>query len=162
MIRPNVFDIRAALLAKHAQHVVLVHFPIALFLSGAGFDFMALWAERTKLKETVSERTTLESAAYANLVAAAVSVLPVVASGIMAWQWQLDGRRLHGVLLLHFALGALSGILIGVIGWIHFRAGRVPSRPLSKYRLPLEFITAVIVIFTAHLGGFLSGVNAPG
>ncbi len=106
--------------------------------------------------------TTLASAAYANLVAAAVSMLPAVASGIMAWQWQLDGRRLRGVLLLHFALGVLSGILIGVIGWIHFRAGRSPGRPLSDYRLPLEFITAVIVIFTAHLGGFLSGVNVPG
>lgn len=28
------FDIRAALLAKHAQHVVLIHFPIALFTAG--------------------------------------------------------------------------------------------------------------------------------
>ena len=90
-----------------------------------------------------------------------VSVLPVVASGIMAWQWQLDGPRLRGVLLLHFALGVLSGILIGVIGWIHFRAGRTSGQPFSDYRLPLEFITAVIVIFTAHLGGFLSGVNVP-
>ena len=26
-------DIRAALFAKHAQHVVLIHFPIALFLT---------------------------------------------------------------------------------------------------------------------------------
>ena len=162
MIRPNVFDIRAALLAKHAQHVVLIHFPIALFLCGAGFDFAARWAAQRKLEGTVSERTTLASAAYANLVAAAVSMLPAVASGIMAWQWQLDGRRLRGVLLLHFALGVLSGILIGVIGWIHFRAGRIPERPLSDYRLPLEFVTAVILIFTAHLGGFLSGVNVPG
>ena len=27
----NPFDIKQALLAKHAQHVVLIHFPIALF-----------------------------------------------------------------------------------------------------------------------------------
>ncbi len=148
--------------AKHAQHVVLVHFPIALFLSGAGFDFATRWAARTKSKGTVSARNTLASAAYANLVAAAVSVLPAVASGIMAWQWQLDGRRLRGVLLLHFALGDISGILIGAIGWIHFRAGRAPGRALSDYCLHLEFVTAVIVIFTAHLGGFLSGVNVPG
>jgi hypothetical protein len=26
------FDIRPVLLAKHAQHVVLIHFPIALFM----------------------------------------------------------------------------------------------------------------------------------
>ena len=30
----NPFDPKAALLAKHAQHVVLVHFPIALFMTG--------------------------------------------------------------------------------------------------------------------------------
>jgi len=30
------FDIKAALLSKHAQHVVLIHFPIALFIAGRG------------------------------------------------------------------------------------------------------------------------------
>jgi uncharacterized membrane protein len=167
MIRPNVLDIRAALTAKHAQHVVLIHFPIALFLSGVVFDFAARWTKRTNSKGTNSkwkifDGTTLASAADVNLFAAAVSVLPVVVSGIMAWQWQLEGQRLRGVLLLHLVLGALSGALIGVIGWIHFRAGRTPDRPLSDYRLPLEFIAALIVMLTGHLGGFLSGVNVPG
>jgi hypothetical protein len=27
----NPFDLKTVLLAKHAQHVVLIHFPIALF-----------------------------------------------------------------------------------------------------------------------------------
>jgi uncharacterized membrane protein len=35
------FDIKAALLATHAQHVVLIHFPIALFIGGVIFDFLA-------------------------------------------------------------------------------------------------------------------------
>ena len=30
----NPFDIKSVLLAKHAQHIVLIHFPIALFLVG--------------------------------------------------------------------------------------------------------------------------------
>src|ERR1019366_7925751 len=161
MIRPNVFDIRAALTAKHAQHVVLIHFPIALFLSGVIFDFAARWTKRANSNEKNSGRTTLASAAHLNLLAAAVSVLPVVVSGILAWQWQLEGQKLRGVLLLHLALGAVSGVPIGVIGWIHFRAGRTPGQPLSDYRLPLEFIAALMVIFTTHLGGFLSGVNLP-
>ncbi|PYL31840.1 MAG: hypothetical protein DMF39_01275 [Verrucomicrobia bacterium] len=29
----NPFDLRAALLAAHAQHPVIVHFPIALFIA---------------------------------------------------------------------------------------------------------------------------------
>ena len=42
----NPFDPKSALLAKHAQHVVLVHFPIALFLTGVAFDFAARWTRR--------------------------------------------------------------------------------------------------------------------
>jgi uncharacterized membrane protein len=37
----NLFDLKAALPAKHAQHVVLIHFPIVLCLSGALFDLVA-------------------------------------------------------------------------------------------------------------------------
>ncbi len=37
------FDIKTVLFAKHAQHVVLIHFPIALFTVGVLFDFLAQW-----------------------------------------------------------------------------------------------------------------------
>jgi hypothetical protein len=37
----NPFDLRTILLAKHAQHVVLIHFPIALFISGVVFDLLS-------------------------------------------------------------------------------------------------------------------------
>jgi uncharacterized membrane protein len=43
------FDIKAALLAKHAQHVVLIHFPVALFMVGVAFDFLARWTKRQAL-----------------------------------------------------------------------------------------------------------------
>jgi len=39
----NPFDLKSALLANHAQHVVLVHFPIALFISSVLFDLLAIW-----------------------------------------------------------------------------------------------------------------------
>ena len=45
----NPFDPRTAILAKHAQHVVLIHFPIALFIAGVAFDFMATWTRRKDL-----------------------------------------------------------------------------------------------------------------
>ena len=50
----NPFDLRAALLAKHAQHVVLIHFPIALFTVAAAFDYLAQWAK----KQTLSRAAT--------------------------------------------------------------------------------------------------------
>ena len=37
----NPFDLRTILLAKHAQHVVLIHFPIALFVTGVGLDLLS-------------------------------------------------------------------------------------------------------------------------
>ncbi len=37
----NPFDPRTILLAKHAQHVVLIHFPIALFITGVGLDLLS-------------------------------------------------------------------------------------------------------------------------
>jgi uncharacterized membrane protein len=147
----TAFDLKSVLLAKHAQHVVLIHFPIALFLTGVLFDFAGLW----------KRRTALATAACVNLISAALSVLPVMASGVLAWQWQLDGQRLKGVLLLHLVLGSISGLLIGVTGWIHFRSRRAPGASLPYYRLPLEFVAALMVILTGHLGGILSGVNIP-
>jgi hypothetical protein len=45
----NPWDPRTAVFAKHAQHVVLIHFPIALFITGVAFDFIATWKRRKDL-----------------------------------------------------------------------------------------------------------------
>jgi len=146
----NPFDLKSVLLARHAQHVVLIHFPIALFLVSVAFDFASQW------KRTI----TLATVAYYNLTVAAFSSIPVVATGFIAWRWQLEGQRLKGTLLLHLLLGLASSALIWLVWWIHLR-GRKPERTLPWYRLPLEALAAAVVALTAHLGGFLSGVNAP-
>jgi uncharacterized membrane protein len=95
----NPFDPKAALLAKHAQHVVLIHFPIALFLTGIAFDIAG------RFTKNAAKKNTLMAAARLNLLGAAVAVLPTLATGIAAWQWQLAGQKLKGLLLLHLALG---------------------------------------------------------
>jgi uncharacterized membrane protein len=94
----NPFDLKTALLAKHAQHVVLIHFPIALFISAVAFDLTAWW---TKLRG-------LTDAAYYNLLVVAISTFPVLATGIVAWQFQLQGQKLKGPLLLHLVLACVS------------------------------------------------------
>ena len=151
----NPFDPRTALLARHAQHVVLVHFPIALFLAGAAFDCGARYTKNAKRKET------LASAARLNIAAAAVAVLPTLLTGIAAWQWQLGGRKLKGLVLLHLVLGFASSFLICSVAWIRWRR-HTSGSALPAYYAPLLVLAAVIVVFTAHLGGFLSGVNIPG
>ena len=143
-------DLRAALLAKHAQHVVLIHFPIALFITAVLFDLVATWSKR---------RGTAD-AAYYNLLVSAISTFPVIATGILAWQFQLEGQKLKGVLLLHLVLACVSSVLIWLV-WVHLRSRR-RAEVLPPYRLALEFLGVGIVALTGHLGGFLSGVNGPG
>ena len=148
----NPFDIRSVLLAKHAQHVVLIHFPIALLCVAVLFDF---WAVRTK-------DPGLVAAAYFNLLLAAVSTIPVLLTGLAAWQWALEGQRLKGILFMHLVLGCIVSLLIWLVFWIHWRSRRQPERPLPKYRFPIEALAVLLVAATGHLGGFLSGVNVPG
>ena len=145
------FDLKSALLARHAQHVVLVHFPIALFLVGVGFDFFGQWGKKG----------VFAAVAYYDLLVAAVSSLAVVATGILAWRWQLEGQRLKGILLLHLVMGLVSGTLIWLVWSIHFRARRNPGGRLPVYRVAIEIVAAIVIAVTAHLGGFLSGVNSP-
>jgi len=147
----NPFDLKTVLLARHAQHVVLIHFPIALFIAGVAFDLIAHWAKRRGLADT----------AYYNLLAAAISTFPVLATGTLAWQFQLEGQKLKGILLLHLVLACVSSVMIWLVWWLHFRARR-RAEVLPSYRLAVEFLGVGIVALTGHLGGFLSGVNGPG
>ena len=147
----NPFDIKTIVLAKHAQHVVLIHFPIALFLVGVLFDLLA---QRTKLRG-------LAEAAYFNFLVAAISTLPVLITGVLAWQFALEGQKLKGTLFQHLVLACSATVLIWLVWWVHFRSRR-RAAPLPQYRLAIEFLAFGLVTLTAHLGGFLSGVNGPG
>src|ERR1700741_1929495 len=151
-MKVNPFDIKALLLARHAQHVVLIHFPIALFIAAVAFDYLA---QRTR-------NSTLAAAAYFNLLFAAISTGPVVATGLAAWQWALEGQKLKGILLMHLVLGCTSRALIWVVFLIQWRARGRDQESLPKYRLVIEALAILIVVLTAHLGGFLSGVNGAG
>jgi uncharacterized membrane protein len=146
------FDIKTVILAKHAQHVVLIHFPIALFIIGVLFDYLGQW----------KKQRLLAAAAYYNLLIAAIATIPVVVTGILAWQWELEGQKLKGILLLHLVTGCVSTVLIWLVWFIHRRTRRNQGEALPGYRLPIEAVAVVIVVLTGHLGGFLSGVNGPG
>ena len=146
------FDIKSVIFAKHAQHVVLIHFPIALFIIGVLFDFLAY---RTR-------RRVLAAAAYCNLFAAALTTIPVLITGVLAWQWELEGQRLKGILLMHLVLGVTSSLLIWIVWLIHVKTKRRQGAVLPGYRLPIEAVAVAILTLTGHPGGFLSGVNGQG
>jgi uncharacterized membrane protein len=146
----NPFDLKTVFLARHAQHVVLIHFPIALFITAVAFDLATQWTKRWNFAD----------AAYYNLFVAAISTFPVLITGVLAWQIQLEGQTLKGILLLHLILGFISSGMVWLVWWVHFRARR-RAGVLPRYRLALEVLGVALITLTGHLG-FLSGVNGPG
>lgn len=146
------FDPRSVLLARHAQHVVLVHFPIALYLTGVLCDALAHWGMKSQLK----------AVAEFNLRAAALMAIPVLATGLLAWQWQLKGQRLKGVLQMHLILGCCSAALCWLVVRVRGCNWKAENSSLPVSHGLLELAGVVLVALTGHLGGFVSGVNMPG
>ena len=146
----NPFDPKTVFLAKHAQHVVLIHFPVALLISAVAFDLIAQLTKRKAMVEV----------AYYDLLVAAFSTFPALVTGVLAWRFQLEGQKIKGILLDHLLLGSFATGLIWLVWWVHFRARRQRA-PLPTYRIVLECFAVAVVALTAHLGGFLSGVNGP-
>jgi uncharacterized membrane protein len=144
----NPFDLQQALLAKHAQHVVVIHFPIALVIASVAFDALALWRKRP----------ALSIAARCNLTAAVLSFPVAILTGLLAWHWQLDGAKLQGNLLLHLVFALASAAAV-TLWWWH----RIRSRALrpSKWHIAAGFVLVTLIAITGHLGGIVSGVEMP-
>jgi uncharacterized membrane protein len=146
----NAFDLKAALLARHAQHPVIIHFPIALFIISVAFDLLAIWRRNPAMAR----------AAYYNLVAAALTAPVAIASGLTAWQWQLEGARLKGNLLWHLIVAlAASGMIWFLCGW-RVLERRFPERTLGITYVFFALVTVLLIAIAGHLGGILSGVEA--
>src|SRR5262245_871595 len=105
---PNPFDLKAALLQGHAQHPVIIHFPIALFIASAVFELLAIWRKNP----------VLAAVAYYNLVGAVVTIPLAIATGLGAWRWQLEGAALKGNLRLHLICALGSAALIFNLCWM--------------------------------------------
>jgi len=147
---PNPFDVKAALLAGHAQHPVIVHFPIALFIASVVFDILAIWRKQPILA-TVS---------YFNLIGAGITIPLAIASGLGAWQWQLEGATLKGNLELHLICALTSAALIVGLCLKRSRVQAKGQPPRASYFVVVA-LALVMITLTGHLGGILSGVETP-
>ena len=146
----NPFDVKAALLAGHAQHPVIIHFPIALFIASAVFDVLAIWRKQPLLAVV----------AYFNLVGAALTVPLAIVTGLAAWQWQLEGAKLKGNLELHLICGLTTASLIFVLCWLRSRLRAKGDSPRAFY-FAVMALGLMMITLTGHLGGIVSGVEAP-
>jgi hypothetical protein len=57
-------------------------------------------------------------------------------------------------------LGGVSGLIICGVGWIRLRVRRKRGSLPSNDRLFVEFVAVLVIAFTGHPGGILSGGNA--
>jgi uncharacterized membrane protein len=146
----NPFDLRTLVLARHAQHVVLIHFPIALFIVGVGLDLLSRGNCESRFA----------TAAYLNIAIAAAMVIPTALTGVLAWHFALDGNRLKGLLLFHVVAASVAVLLVIASWCVHWRSRKLGSPVLPRYRIAVELFGAAVMGLTAHLGGFLSGVNS--
>ena len=146
----NPFDLRTVLLAKHAQHVVLIHFPIALFITGVALDLLSRGKRESQLA----------GPAYWNISMAAAMVIPTVLTGVAAWQFALDGEKLKGLLLYHIVAACVAATLVIASWWVHWRSRKLRSPVLPRLRIPVELMGVAVIGLSAHLGGFLTGVNS--
>jgi uncharacterized membrane protein len=146
----NPFDLKAALLAGHAQHPVLIHFPIGLFFASVVFDLLAIWRKQP----------LLATVAYYNLLGAALTIPLAIATGLGAWQWQFEGATLKGNLRLHMICALTSAVLIFLLCWMRTRLRAKDSSPRVAY-LAVMGLALMAITLTGHLGGILSGVETP-
>jgi hypothetical protein len=86
-------------------------------------------------------------------------IIPTVLTGLLAWQFVLDGKKIKGLLLWHLLAASGATVLVIASWWMHWRARKAGSTVLPGYRIPVELLGVVIIGLAAHLGGFLSGVN---
>src|SRR5436309_6103453 len=146
----NPFDVKAALLAGHAQHPVIIHFPIALFIASVVFEIMAAWRKQPMLA----------TVAYYNLLGAALTIPFAIATGIGAWQWQLEGAAIKGNLRLHMISALTSALLIFFLSWMR-RRFRMKGIPPGFAYFAVTFLALMAITLTGHLGGILGGVETP-
>jgi uncharacterized membrane protein len=146
----NPFDVKAALLAGHAQHPVIIHFPIGLFIASVVFDLLAVWRKKP----------ILAAVAYYNLLGAALTVPLAIATGLGAWQWQLEGATLKGNLRLHMICAVTSALLIFFLCWMRWRLRAKNISPGFSY-VAVTLVALMAITLTGHLGGIVSGVEMP-
>src|SRR6266487_1515450 len=149
-ISVNPFDLKAALLAGHAQHPVIIHFPIGLFIASIVFDLLSVWRKKP----------ILAAVAYYNLLGAALTLPMAIATGLGAWQWQLEGATLKGNLRLHLINALTSALLVFFLSWMRTRLRTKGISPRITY-FAVTGLALIMITLTGHLGGILSGVETP-
>ena len=115
------------------------------------FDILAIWRKQP----------ILAAVGYFNLVGAAISIPFAIATGLGAWQWQLEGATLKGNLRLHMICALITAALItdSLLETVKTPCKGTSTR-INSYFVIIA-LGLMMITLTGHLGGILSGVEAP-
>src|SRR5207249_4572836 len=103
---------------------------------------------------------TMVKAAYYNLVAAALTAPVAIATGLTAWQWQLEGAKLKGNLLLHLIFALSASGMIWLLCACRVRQRKFPQPTVGIVYIFLALATVLLIAIAGHLGGIVSGVES--
>ena len=133
-----------ALTETHPIHPMLVHFPIAFSTAGFLFVILALW----------KRKALFDQIAFANLVLAAISVIPAGASGIYDnnLNYLGDAPNAQVKLILGVALFLLTTV---TALWRRRNEDLVARHPSRVFYVLAYFISFDIAIVLAFLGGVI-------
>lgn len=149
-LEKNPFDVVRMMLDKNAQHPAIIHFPIALFIFSFLLDLLGI----------LQRNFAFTKAGFYNLVAAAITGVLAVATGLTNWLIKYEAAPLKGNLLLHLIFASVTAVLLIAL-WI-IRARLKPDGE-TAYKLPLFYLilsvlALVLISLTGHIGGMVSGV----
>lgn len=123
---------------KHSFHPLIIHFPIALFLFGAGLEVFG-WRRKDE---------TMRKAGWWALLFGALSTAIALPTGLMVFL--RSGFQWQGTALIHFILALLATLLMtGTVVW------RRKGTHESLTYFALLGLAAVAVGATGHFGALL-------
>ena len=126
-------------------HPFIVHFPLALFLTGLLFDLLGLALADERLVKT----------GWHLLAASFLASLPAVASGLFAASGIILTPAGRDTFEWHQQLALLAASAIAAVAFWRLRAGGgIPAKPRTLYLLA-AIATAGLLIATGLAGGEL-------
>lgn len=126
-------------------HMLVVHFPIAMFIGALGVELFGLWRRNRDY----------ERAAQVMLVVGAIGAVVAAFLGWFAGGFYLTDRNI--VLMIHRWLGTAIAIAGVLLLYLSASARRVPDKPRTAYWAGLGVLTIAIAV-QGYLGGsFMHG-----
>jgi len=123
---------------KHSLHPVVIHFPIALFLFGVGFEFLGAKKKDSGLRTT----------GWRGLILGTFSTALAIPTGVAALV--RNGFEWKGPALIH-ALVAVAATVLMISTTLWRRQGEIQS----KTYFALLLLAALAVALAGHFGGQL-------